>query len=172
MSNEVEIIPPLDSPKPERRAEPPVFIRGHDRSEARKEEDAADAGVIAGDDDEILDGRRKHYKTKKSSLEVSLMTFFGYSQVEVAQHIGYKDPKTLRKHYREELELARTIVDVEVFKAWFSNIQAGKEMTILRYLEHKFDRLRPPPPKTGEEEMRPLTEQKLRELAHKINQEF
>lgn len=48
-------------------------------------------------------GRPKHEPTPNSRAVVQSLAVFGHQQDEIAKHIGI-DAKTLRKHYRAELD--------------------------------------------------------------------
>lgn len=61
-----------------------------------------------------------HAPTDKTRAEVSALCSFGIPQHEIASYIGV-DPKTLRKHYREELDMAHTKANAQVGRFLFQN---------------------------------------------------
>lgn len=140
--------------------------KGFDRSVARIEED----------DGTLPDNpahRPPHAKTEATKAIVMLLAAFGIPQIQIANYIGIKSDDTLRKHYREELANAETQIDAQVISAWMKNVQEGKEMTVLRYMERKFLKpdqpfIPPPPPRDLVE----VTPEQLRIEAQRINEEF
>ena len=61
-----------------------------------------------------------HAPTEKSRAEVSALCSFGIPQSEIAIFLGI-DAKTLRKHYREELDVASTKANAQVGRFLFQN---------------------------------------------------
>lgn len=59
--------------------------------------------------------RRSHEPTGKTRAEVSALRSFGVPEHEVSAYIGI-DPKTLRKHYREELDTSALKANAAVGK--------------------------------------------------------
>lgn len=158
--SETEIFPPeIDT------LIPVALKKGFDRSNAR----IADEEQI--EKNKLRPGRG-HKVTDASRLEVMLMSFFGYTQQQMADYYGFKDPKSIRDHYGECLVVAETFVDVEVFKAWLKNVQDGKEATILRYLEAKFNRMHNVPPPAAQPERKALNKENIRKLIEEVENEF
>ena len=62
--------------------------------------------------------RPPHEPTAKQRETVSIMTAAGITQEKVARCIGI-DLKTLRKHYREELDTAAEIANAEVARSLY-----------------------------------------------------
>lgn len=60
-----------------------------------------------------------HKPTDKTRAEVEALTAYGVPSAEVALYVGI-DPKTLRKHYRQELDVARTKAHAKVGKFLFN----------------------------------------------------
>jgi hypothetical protein len=52
-------------------------------------------------------GRRSHKPDPTSRRQVEAMTAYGVPEADIARVIGI-DPKTLRKHYRQELDVGAT----------------------------------------------------------------
>lgn len=59
--------------------------------------------------------RRAHRPTDQSRGQVSALASFGVPQNDIAAYIDV-DPKTLRKHYRRELDTAETRANAAVAK--------------------------------------------------------
>ena len=64
--------------------------------------------------------RNPHEPTDKTRAEVSALCSFGVPQSEIATYIGI-DPKTLRLHYRSELDQAHTKANAAVGKFLYQN---------------------------------------------------
>ena len=64
--------------------------------------------------------RQPHEPTDKTRAEVSALCSFGVPQSEIATYIGI-DPKTLRLHYRDELDQAHTKANAAVGKFLYQN---------------------------------------------------
>lgn len=61
-----------------------------------------------------------HTPTDKTKAEVSALCSFGVPQSEIACYIGI-DPKTLRKHYRAELDTSVTRANAAVGRFLYQN---------------------------------------------------
>lgn len=61
-----------------------------------------------------------HRPTNKTRAEVMALTSFGVQQMEVAVYLGISD-RTLRKHYRRELDTAVTKANAQVARSLFKN---------------------------------------------------
>jgi len=68
--------------------------------------------------------RHPHNPTPQTKAEVAALKSFGVVQDDIATYIGI-DGKTLRKHYREELDTAQTKADANVAKFLY-NAASGK----------------------------------------------
>lgn len=62
--------------------------------------------------------RRRHEPTETTRAEVSALAQFGITEADTARYIGI-DPKTLRKHYRDELDKAHIKANVKVANALY-----------------------------------------------------
>jgi hypothetical protein len=117
-------------------------------------------------------GRPAHIPTEALKGAVTMLCAFRLPQNRIASALGIS-VKILRTHYRHELDNAEAVVDAQVLTAWMKNVQRGKEMTILNYMQHRFfkhDVYTPPlPPATDEAE---VTEETVRALAQKVNEDF
>jgi transcription initiation factor TFIIIB Brf1 subunit/transcription initiation factor TFIIB len=70
--------------------------------------------------------RNPHEPSAQTRAEVSALKSFGVAQSDIANYIGVDD-KTLRKHYREELDTAQTKADANVAKFLY-NAASGKAL--------------------------------------------
>jgi len=70
--------------------------------------------------------RNPHEPSAQTRAEVSALKSFGVAQSDIANYIGVDD-KTLRKHYREELDNAQTKADANVAKFLY-NAASGKAL--------------------------------------------
>lgn len=66
----------------------------------------------------------KHNPTDKRRAEVSALVSYGVSQDEIAVYMGIA-PKTLRKHYRHELETGAIKANAQIAKALFNQAKRG-----------------------------------------------
>jgi hypothetical protein len=73
-----------------------------------------------------MTGRKPHEPTPQSRAEVEALKSFGVAQEDIATYVGL-DAKTLRKHYREELDTAQTRADSNVAKFLY-NAASGKAL--------------------------------------------
>lgn len=108
----------------------PIFKKGSDYSEARKIENAEYEEPPGS-------GRLPHEPNDATKALVTMLAAFRIPKARIAEALKISHP-TLLKYYRHELDNAETIVDAAVLTAWMKNVQAGKEMTILRYMENKY----------------------------------
>jgi hypothetical protein len=64
---------------------------------------------------------------------VKVMSRYGIRQEDIAIEIGLRSPKTLRKHFREELDLGRIEADIEVGKTLFKMASSGRRPSATFY---------------------------------------
>jgi hypothetical protein len=57
---------------------------------------------------------------------VKVMSACGIRQEDIATEVGLRSPKTLRKHFREELDHGRIGADIKVGKTLFEMATSGK----------------------------------------------
>jgi hypothetical protein len=57
---------------------------------------------------------------------VKVMSSYGIRQEDIAIEVGVRSPKTLRKHFREELDRGRIGADIEVGKTLFKMAASGR----------------------------------------------
>src|SRR3981189_1100194 len=69
-------------------------------------------------------GRRAHQRDPSQRRQVEAMAAYGIPETDVAKVIGI-DPKTLRKCYREELDLGTTKANAQVASFLFTAAKSG-----------------------------------------------
>lgn len=69
-------------------------------------------------------GRRAHKPDPAMRRQVEAMAAYGIPELDIARVVGI-DPKTLRKHYREELDLGETKANAQVAGYLFNAAKNG-----------------------------------------------
>jgi len=69
-------------------------------------------------------GRRAHKPDPAQRRQVEAMAAYGIPEIDIAAVVGV-DPKTLRKHYREELDLGATKANAQVASYLFNAAKNG-----------------------------------------------
>src|SRR5688572_15567842 len=69
-------------------------------------------------------GRRAHKPDPAQRRQVEAMAAYGIPEIDIAPVLGI-DPKTLRKHYREELDLGETKANAQVAGFLFNAARSG-----------------------------------------------
>src|SRR5213592_651187 len=69
-------------------------------------------------------GRRAHKPDPVQRRQVEAMAAYGIPELNIAAVLGI-DPKTLRKHYREELDLGETKANAQVAGFLFNSARSG-----------------------------------------------
>jgi hypothetical protein len=69
-------------------------------------------------------GRRAHKPDPAQRRQVEAMAAYGIPEIDIAAVLGL-DPKTLRKHYREELDLGETKANAQVAGFLFNSARTG-----------------------------------------------
>src|SRR5215813_4498866 len=69
-------------------------------------------------------GRRAHKPDPAQRRQVEAMAAYGIPEADIARVLGV-DPKTLRKHYREELDLGETKANAQVAGYLFNAAKNG-----------------------------------------------
>ena len=63
-------------------------------------------------------GRRSHRPDERGRRQVEALAAYGVPELNIARVVGI-DPKTLRKHYRDELDLGATKATAKVAEFLF-----------------------------------------------------
>lgn len=69
-------------------------------------------------------GRRRHQPDPSQRKQVEAMAAYGIPEIDIARVIGI-DPKTLRKCYRDELDLGETKANAQVAGFLFNSARNG-----------------------------------------------
>lgn len=69
-------------------------------------------------------GRRAHKPDPAQRRQVEAMAAYGIPEPDIAAVVGV-DPKTLRKHYRDELDLGETKANAQVAGFLFNSARSG-----------------------------------------------
>ena len=64
---------------------------------------------------------------------VKVMSRYGIRQEDIGIEVGLRSPKTLRKHFREELDIGRIEADIEVGKTLFKMASSGRRPSATFY---------------------------------------
>ena len=75
-----------------------------------------------------------HYPTEAQRQTVQLHTTVGTDQETISRVIGI-DPKTLRKHYRDELDLAKCKANATVGGALFNKAKSGDTAAMIFWMK-------------------------------------
>ena len=69
-------------------------------------------------------GRPSHEPDAASRRQVEAMAAYGIPETDISRVVGV-DPKTLRKHYREELDLGETKANAQIAGFLFNSARNG-----------------------------------------------
>src|SRR3954462_14590270 len=69
-------------------------------------------------------GRRAHKPDPAQRRQVEAMAAYGIPEPNIARVVGV-DPKTLRKHYRDELDMGETKANAQVAGFLFNSARSG-----------------------------------------------
>ena len=69
--------------------------------------------------------RRAHQPDPAVRRQVEAMAAYGIPEADISMVVGI-DPKTLRKHYRDELDLGQTKANAQVAGFLFNSARSGK----------------------------------------------
>jgi hypothetical protein len=69
-------------------------------------------------------GRRAHKPDPAQRRQVEAMAAYGIPEADIARVVGV-DPKTLRKHYRDELDMGETKANAQVAGFLFNSARTG-----------------------------------------------
>jgi hypothetical protein len=70
--------------------------------------------------------RPKLVPTKEQRLTVKTLAAYGLKQEGIARMVGLRSPKTLRKHFREELTLGEIEAVAQVAQTHYQMAKSGK----------------------------------------------
>ena len=78
--------------------------------------------------------RKPHEPTAESRQLVQLHTTVGTTQEDIARILGI-DSKTLRKHYRDELDLAKAKANATIGGALFNKAKSGDTAAMIFWMK-------------------------------------
>jgi len=81
--------------------------------------------------------RPKLTPTEEQRILVKSLAAVGIPQEDIARKIGVRSPKTLRKHFREQIDLAATEANASVGGALYKNAMAGNTDAQKFWLERR-----------------------------------
>jgi hypothetical protein len=81
--------------------------------------------------------RPKLTPTREQRIQVKSMAAVGTPHEDIAMKIGIRSPKTLRKHYRKELDLAAIDANASVGGALYKRAMAGNTDAQKFWLERR-----------------------------------
>jgi len=69
---------------------------------------------------------------------VTVLSSYGIWQEDIATEVGLRSPKTLRKHFREELDHGRIGSEIKVRKTYYRLAESGKHpYTTIQWLKQR-----------------------------------
>ncbi len=78
-------------------------------------------------------GRKAFTPSEEQRHLVQLMSSYGIRQTDIATEVGLRSPKTLRKHFREDLDRGRIGADIRVRKTLYGMATSGKHLAATRH---------------------------------------
>jgi hypothetical protein len=94
--------------------------------------------------------RKSLQPTAEQRHLVKVMSCYGIRQEDITTEVGLRSPKTLRKHFREELDRGRIGADIEVGKTLYKMAISGKRPSAtIYYLNRQTARRARSTPLTG-----------------------
>jgi hypothetical protein len=89
--------------------------------------------------------RRAFTPSEEQRHLVTVLSSYDIRQEDIATEVGLRSPKTLRKHFREELDHGRIGSEIKVRKTFYRLAESGKHpYTTVQWLTRR-ERLRPKP---------------------------
>jgi len=71
--------------------------------------------------------------TEEQRHWVIVLSSYGIKQADIATEVGLRSPKTLRKHFRDELDRGRIGADIKVGKTLYGMATSGKRLSATIY---------------------------------------
>jgi hypothetical protein len=82
--------------------------------------------VVKSTFSEVTMARKEFHPSDEQRRWVTVMSSYGIRQEDMATEVGLRSPKTLRKHFREELDRGRIGSDGKVRKTLFELAESGE----------------------------------------------
>jgi hypothetical protein len=79
---------------------------------------------------EVTMARKAFHPSDEQRRWVTVMSSYGHRQEDMATEVGLRSPKTLRKHFREELDRGRIGAEYKVRKTHFELAESGKHPNV------------------------------------------
>jgi len=76
----------------------------------------------------------KHEPTKETRAQIQALSGFGIQEPEIAKYIGI-DPKTLRKYYRQELDVGHIHANAQVARSLYNQAVGGNTTAAIFWLK-------------------------------------
>src|SRR5690242_4632694 len=111
-------------------------------------------------------GRRSHKPDLAQRRQVEAMAAYGIPEIDIARVVGI-DPKTLRKHYRDELDLGEVKANTQVASFLFNSAKSGNVSAQIFWLKTRARWHETPPTELrhsgsiGRRDMSELTDEEL-----------
>ncbi|MCU1335247.1 MAG: hypothetical protein JWO19_828 [Bryobacterales bacterium] len=70
--------------------------------------------------------RKAFIPSQEQRRLVTVLSSYGIWQEDIATDVGLRSPKTLRKHFREELDHGRIGAEIKVRKTYYRLAESGK----------------------------------------------
>ena len=115
-------------------------------------------------------GRRAHKPDSGFRRQVEAMAAYGIPEIDIARVVGV-DPKTLRKHYRDELDMGETKANAQVAGFLFNSARSGNVTAQIFWLKTRA-RWRETPTELrhsgsiGRKDMHEYTDEELMAIIH------
>ncbi len=115
-------------------------------------------------------GRRAHKPDPAQRRQVETLAAYGIPETDIARVVGV-DPKTLRKHYRDELDMGETKANAQVAGFLFNAARSGNVTAQIFWLKTRA-RWRETPLElrhsgsVGRRDMSELTDEELMAIIH------
>ena len=115
-------------------------------------------------------GRRAHKPDPASRRQVEAMAAYGIPEIDIARVVGV-DPKTLRKYYRDELDMGETKANAQVAGFLFNSARSGNVTAQIFWLKTRA-RWRETPTELrhsgsiGRKDMHEYTDEELMAIIH------
>jgi hypothetical protein len=92
-----------------------------------------DCTVLNFDWNEVTMARNAFTPSEEQRHLVKVLSSYGIKQEDIATEVGLKSPKTLRKHFREDLDRGRVGASIQVPKALLKMAASGKKLAATIY---------------------------------------
>src|SRR3954452_22056628 len=109
-------------------------LHRRDRDAGRDRQIISGRGSRSASEGRRLMGRRAHRPDPSQRRQVEALAAYGIPEPDIGRVVGI-DPKTLRKHYREELDLGETKANAQVAGFLFNSAKNGNVTAQISWLK-------------------------------------